>query len=159
MWKASIRLLAFIFISTTSLTEFQRNVVTPNIPKFSYALLSLMEKQPDEELKVLCLDVLATVVPLYPTLHRQLTSSLSTTSLNLLNGTANATSEAIVSSASRLHARLHTTGGKVGGAALWRKNVEETTAFCHTALAGLRTTYASEGANVSLPMRSNLLLT
>ncbi|EJD01578.1 uncharacterized protein FOMMEDRAFT_142163 [Fomitiporia mediterranea MF3/22] len=142
VWKASIRLLAFIFTSTTNLAEFQRQVVIPNVLKLSSALISLAEKQRNEELKVLCLNVLAVVVPLYPTLHRQLASTLSTMSLNFLNGSPSSTPGALVLSAARLHACLHVTGGKVGGVTLWRKSVDETVAFCSSALEILRSTYS-----------------
>lgn len=145
VWKAAIRLLAFIFTSTTNLAEFQRHVVTPNIPKFSSALMSLAEKQADEELKLLCLEVLAVIVPVCPSLHRQLSAPLSTLSLSFLNGSPSTTPAAIASSASKLHASLHTTGGKVGGAALWRKSVNETVGFCSAAVTALRTTFVTEG--------------
>ena len=145
VWKASIRLIAFVFTSTTNLAEFQRHVVTPNVPKFSAALLSLVGKQPEEELKVLCLDTLAIMISSYPSSHRQMSSNISSVTLNFLNGTHTLTPAAIVSSASRLHAGLHVTAGKVGAAALWRKSLDETVAFCSSSLVGLRLTYASEG--------------
>lgn len=107
--------------------------------------MSLAEKQADEELKLLCLEVLAVIVPAYPSLHRQLSSPLSALSLSFLNGTPATTPTAIASSASKLHACLHTTGGKVGGAALWRKSVEETLVFCSTAVTALRTSFVAEG--------------
>lgn len=50
--KASIRLLALIFSSATDVPEFQRQLATPNVPKFSTALISLVDKQYDRELKV-----------------------------------------------------------------------------------------------------------
>ncbi|KAL5527690.1 hypothetical protein ACEPAG_6491 [Sanghuangporus baumii] len=156
IWNVSIRLIAFIFTSTVNLAEFQRHVVTPNIPKFSTALLSLSEKQSEEELKVLCLDTLATMIPLYPSLHRQMASNLSTVSLNFLNGRHTFTPAVIVSSASRLHACLHITGGKVGATTLWRKSVDETIVFCSAALAALRSTYATE--NQPVPRQTDPLV-
>ena len=50
--KASIRLLRFIFAEASNFPEFQRQVATPNVPKFSQALVSLAEKNDDEELQV-----------------------------------------------------------------------------------------------------------
>ncbi|KAH8118617.1 rRNA processing/ribosome biogenesis-domain-containing protein [Phellopilus nigrolimitatus] len=144
VWKSSIRLIAYIFSTTTGLVEFQRQVVAPNVPKFSSALMSLAERQTDEELKILCLEVLSIIVSLYPTLHRPLASALSTFSLNFLNGSPTSTPFAIIESASKLHACLQATGGKVGGAALWRKSADETIAFCSAAVNALRTTYAAE---------------
>lgn len=51
-YKAAIRLIYFMFTTTTELSEFQRQVVTPNVPKFSNALISLTEKFADLGLKV-----------------------------------------------------------------------------------------------------------
>ncbi|KAI5119513.1 hypothetical protein M0805_002449 [Coniferiporia weirii] len=156
VWKAAVRLLAYTFTATADLAEFQRHVVTPNVPKLSSALVSLTEKQPDEELKVLCLDTLSVIVPLYPSLHRSLATALSTLSLNLLNGSSTPISSAVVKSASKLHACLHTTGGKVGGASLWRKSVDDTILFCSAAVNALRTTYVAEG-RPSLPQADPLV--
>lgn len=50
--KAAIRLLRFIFSAATEIPEFQRQVATPNVPKFSQALLQLVEKDVDRELTV-----------------------------------------------------------------------------------------------------------
>lgn len=50
--KACIRLLRLIFTTATGIPEFQRQVSTPNVPKFSAALISLAEKHEDIELKV-----------------------------------------------------------------------------------------------------------
>lgn len=52
VWRAATKLLCFVFTSTTDLSEFQRQTATPNVPKFSSALISLVEKQSDDELKV-----------------------------------------------------------------------------------------------------------
>ncbi|THH12214.1 hypothetical protein EW145_g134 [Phellinidium pouzarii] len=143
--KAGIRLLSYIFTTTVNLAEFQRHVVTPNVPKLSSALISLIEKQAEGELKVLCLETLSIIVPSYPTLHRSLIAALSTLSLSFLNGSPTApTPSSIVESASKLHACLHTIGGKVGGAALWRKGVDDAIAFCSTAVNALRTTYIAD---------------
>lgn len=50
--KAAIRLLRTIFSSGLAIPEFQRQVATPNVPKFTAALLILVDKNADEELKV-----------------------------------------------------------------------------------------------------------
>lgn len=50
--KASVRLIRCIFTGATDVPEFQRQLATPNVPKFSLALISLCEKYPDSELKV-----------------------------------------------------------------------------------------------------------
>lgn len=50
--KAVIRLLRFVFAEAVNFPEFQRHVATPNVPKFSLALIQLSEKNEDEELQV-----------------------------------------------------------------------------------------------------------
>lgn len=50
--KMSIRLLRHIFSSATDVAEFQRQLSAPNVPKFSLALITVAEKQDNEELKV-----------------------------------------------------------------------------------------------------------
>lgn len=54
--KSSIRLVRYIFSNAGDVPEFQRQVVTPNVTKFSQALLSLVEKVEDEDLKVILLN-------------------------------------------------------------------------------------------------------
>lgn len=50
--KAAVRLLRTIFTNAVKIPEFQRQVSTPNVPKFSAALIVLVEKHQDEEMKV-----------------------------------------------------------------------------------------------------------
>jgi hypothetical protein len=50
--KAAIRLLSQIFTMAKDLPEFQRQVATPNVPKFSLVLVGLVQNQTDQELKV-----------------------------------------------------------------------------------------------------------
>jgi hypothetical protein len=51
VWKASIDLLVFVFMATSHLSEFRRQVSTPTVPKLSIALLELSGNG-DETLKV-----------------------------------------------------------------------------------------------------------
>ncbi|EGO02144.1 hypothetical protein SERLA73DRAFT_120785 [Serpula lacrymans var. lacrymans S7.3] len=148
--KASIRFLHHVFSATTDVPEFQRQVVTPNIPKFSLALISLAEKQHDLELKTLVLDTIASLVPLHPTSHRGVTSALNAMCLRLLNGSApQPTDRMLLDAASNLYAVLHLTGGKVGAANVWRKSIDETLTFSWNALAVLRTTFPGQNFPVS----------
>lgn len=166
--KASIRLLLIIFSAGTGIPEFQRQVATPNVPKFTAALLGLFDKHNDEKLKVrdssikihvvylrilrqvLILATLARLVPLYPTLHRASHTALSALSLRFLNGSVpNPTSNALLEAASHLYAVLHFTGGKVGAANLWRKSVDQTLAFGWSAFFALRTTFPGAGGSLS----------
>lgn len=50
--KAAIRLLCHIFSAATDIPEFQRQLATPNVPKFSIAVLTLADKHHDRELQV-----------------------------------------------------------------------------------------------------------
>jgi len=50
--KASIRLLRQIFSAAKDVPEFQRQVATPNVLKFTLALIGLVENHIDVELKV-----------------------------------------------------------------------------------------------------------
>ena len=50
--KAAIRLTYTIFSAATDVSEFQRKISTPNVPKFATAIIPLVEKYTDVELKV-----------------------------------------------------------------------------------------------------------
>ncbi|EPQ59104.1 hypothetical protein GLOTRDRAFT_103172 [Gloeophyllum trabeum ATCC 11539] len=142
--KAAIRLLRYIFSGATDTPEFQRQLVTPNIPKYSQAIIALAEKQDDAVLKILALNTLTMLVPLYPTLHKALHGSLSSLTLRFLNGTApTPLSSDLVKAASRLYAVLHYTGGKVGAAGQWRKSLDDTLAFTWSALNRLLSTFSN----------------
>jgi len=144
--KSVIRLVRLICIAGLGTPEFQRQVVTPNVPKFTAAIVGLAEKHHDEELKVLILMTLARLVPLYPNLHRPSHAALSALPLQFLNGNApNPTSKTLLEAASRLYATLHFTGGKVGAANLWRKALDETLGFVWSAFSALRSTFFTEG--------------
>ena len=165
--KASIRLLRHIFISATEVPEFQRRIATPNMPKFSAALISLMDKQHDRVLKVgycvwrdhhshriylkaLCLNTLTHLIPIYPTLHRAHHTAIHALTLKLLNGsTPLPTDTLLLQCASGLYSVLHHTGGKLGAANLWRKSLDDTLAFSRTAFECLRTTSPIPGQGKS----------
>lgn len=144
--KSAIRLVRLILVAGLGAPEFQRQVVTPNVPKFTTAIIGLAEKYHDEELKLLVLTTLTRLVPLYPTLHRPSHAALSALSLRFLDGSApNPTSKTLLEAASRLYAALHFTGGKVGAANLWRKALDETLGFVWSSFSALRSTFATEG--------------
>ncbi|KAF9646174.1 hypothetical protein BDM02DRAFT_3100296, partial [Thelephora ganbajun] len=137
--KACIRLIRFIFSSNAGHAEFQRQVILPNIVKFSQALIEISGKYESEKLKVLCLETLAQLVLLFPSSHKQLHASLSTLTLEYLNGSSPAPSpKKLMTAASKLYAVLPCTGGKVGASNLWRKSVDETLDFTQGALSWLK---------------------
>ncbi|KAH0587795.1 hypothetical protein J132_06140 [Termitomyces sp. J132] len=149
--KASIRLLRIIFSAGVGTPEYQRQVATPNISKFTAAIIAIAEKNRDKELRALILTTLARLVPLYPTLYRPSYTALSTLVLRFLNGSApNPTSDSLLRSASRLYTVLHFTGGKIGAANLWRKSLDETLVFGWNAFLALRTTFPSDAVNVPI---------
>ncbi|KAI0065940.1 hypothetical protein BV25DRAFT_1613288 [Artomyces pyxidatus] len=140
--KAAIRLLLHIFSAANDIPEFQRQLATPNVPKFSLALVALAEKPESNDLKLLALETLAELIPLYPTLHKSLYGSLTTLCLRHLSGSApKPTTVTLLSATSRLYAVLPVTGGKVGAANLWRKGIDETLTFAWAAFVALRTTF------------------
>ncbi|KZT29266.1 hypothetical protein NEOLEDRAFT_1127941 [Neolentinus lepideus HHB14362 ss-1] len=144
--KAAIRLLRYIFSGATDTPEFQRQLVTPNVPKYSQAVIALAEKHDDPDLKLLALNTLTMIVPLHPTLHKVLHASLSTLALHHLNGSApTPISSDLVKASSRLYAVLHFTGGKVGAVGQWRKSLDNTLAFTWEAFHALRSTFPSGG--------------
>ncbi|KAJ6598852.1 rRNA processing/ribosome biogenesis-domain-containing protein [Mycena vulgaris] len=150
--SASVRLLRVLFTAATDVPEFQRQVATPNVAKFTAALIQLGEKHADVEFKTSILSTLALIIPLYPTLHKASHSALSTLCLGLLNGSPfKPPNAALRSAASRLYAILHFTGGKVGAANLWRKAVDETLAFGWTSFLSLRSTFLVDGRVPQLP--------
>ncbi|CCM05557.1 uncharacterized protein FIBRA_07784 [Fibroporia radiculosa] len=153
--KASVRLLRRIFSTTVNIAEFQRQLCLPNVPKFSSALIELVQKKPEEDLKLLALAALTHLIPLYPTLHRSLHSSLSSLALKFLNGSSpRPTPESLAKGAARLYATLHVTGGKVGAGNIWRTSLDETLSFAWTALYNLRTTYDTRNQNGAPPYPS-----
>lgn len=107
------------------------------------------------------METLMHLVPLYPTLHRVLLSSLSNLALRHLNGCSpKPTAPRLLRAASGLYSILHYTGGKVGAANQWRKSMDDTLAFAWGALQGLRTTFPDIGSfrNVhSIVLHSEIL--
>ncbi|KAF8514880.1 rRNA processing/ribosome biogenesis-domain-containing protein [Hysterangium stoloniferum] len=149
-YKACIRLIEHIFTEAISMPQFQRQLVTPNVPKFSAALLDLAEKSEDAEIRHIGMVSLARLIPLYPTLHRQLYTNMFSFSLRLLSGSSvTPTPNAVITDACALHTVLHFTGGKVGAAPLWRKSLDTAIAQAWSAFGTLRSTF-------SLPPRTNL---
>ncbi|KIY67371.1 hypothetical protein CYLTODRAFT_444097 [Cylindrobasidium torrendii FP15055 ss-10] len=139
--SASLNLCRIIFSNATDVPEFQRQVCTPNVPKFTAAIMALLNHGGcDLEFQLLLLRTLTKIISLYPTLHRANQAALSTIALKLLDGRApSPTHPAILKAASRLYATLPMTGGKVGATNLWKKSVEDTLAFGTNAVGFLRT--------------------
>ena len=88
------------------------------------------------------LSIISKLLYLYPNLHRASYSALSSLALNDLDGSApNPTVASLLDAASQLYAALHFTGGKINGANLWRKSIEDTILFGWNAFYALRTTF------------------
>ncbi|KAF9076870.1 rRNA processing/ribosome biogenesis-domain-containing protein [Rhodocollybia butyracea] len=144
--KASIYLCRLIFSNATDIPEFQRQISTPNVPKFTTALVHSLEKDVDLELKKVALKTLTRLVPLYPNIHRASHPALSTiVSRIFVHGSAG---QELVRLASELGSVLHFTGGKVGAANLWRKSLDESMVSAWTAFVGVRTTVPDENGRL-----------
>ncbi|TFY69413.1 hypothetical protein EVJ58_g426 [Rhodofomes roseus] len=136
--------------------EFQRQICLPNVPKFSAALIPLADKHTDADIKLLALNTLTHLVPLFPTLHRSLHLSLSSAALNYLNGsTPRPTPAPLTTAASQLYSILHVTGGKVGAANVWRKSLDDTLGFAWNALACMRKTFQPAAHGQTAPPLSS----
>ncbi|KAF8969481.1 rRNA processing/ribosome biogenesis-domain-containing protein [Flammula alnicola] len=154
--KAAIRLLRVVFSTATDIPEFQRQVSLPHVVKFTSALIQLADNRPDLDLKVICMETLTRLIPLYPTTHRASSAALSAFALRYLNGSVTGlTNQKLTQAASQLYAVLPLTGGKVGAVNLWRKSLEETLAFGWEAFYSLRTTFPIEAQNIHRPIPGN----
>ncbi|KAF8917822.1 rRNA processing/ribosome biogenesis-domain-containing protein [Mucidula mucida] len=144
---ASINLCRIIFCSASDIPEFQRQVCTPNVPKFTSAMLALFERDEcSHELKILLLRTLTKTVSLYSNIHRSSHALLSTLCLKFLNGHAPTPTHAdVLQAASRLYATLPVTGGKVGATNLWKKCLDDTLAFGWDALSLLQSVITPSG--------------
>jgi hypothetical protein len=153
--------------------EFQRQLATPNVSKFTQSLVQLIKIESGEEQNVSCisflvaqllntdhqvlyLNILTRLVPLYPTLHRALNASLTALCMRLLEESASGKSYgSIAEAAANLYAVLPCTGGKAGAVLLWRSALEENMTFTMNAIGNLRTTIAKgqSGAEAGLSSR------
>ncbi|KAK7060454.1 hypothetical protein VNI00_001219 [Paramarasmius palmivorus] len=150
--KAALHLCRVIFSSATDTPEFQRQVSTPNVPKFTTALIHCLENSQELELKVLALKTLTRLIPLYPNVHRANYASLSSITLHLLSEQPDHVTTQLMKPASELYSVLHLTGGKVGAATLWRKALDERTAAAWAALSALRTTFPDSPKTYQAPV-------
>ncbi|KAI9507018.1 rRNA processing/ribosome biogenesis-domain-containing protein [Russula earlei] len=147
--KAATRLLTHIFSVAIDNPEFQRQIASPNVPKFSLALIAIVEDHPSRELKLLALDALYVLVPLYPTLFKPLHGRLCALCFRQFDCPAGRPTDVPFAQAtSRLYSVLPVTGGKVGAASLWRKSVDEILSIGWRSLSAVR---SSVPANVTPP--------
>lgn len=155
--------------------EFQRQISTPNVPKFTNFLATIAASSSDIQLRVsiylmtpecyahytqsYCLKTLSQIIPVYPNAHKASFSPLTSLSLGFLNGSHPCPTDArILQSASKVYSVLHLTGGKVGAAAVWRKSMDETLAFGWNTYFALRTTFPTPGENRSQPLKTSTLI-
>ncbi|KAH8999168.1 hypothetical protein EDB92DRAFT_1932569 [Lactarius akahatsu] len=164
--KAATRLLIYIFSVAIDTPEFQRQIASPNVPKFSLALTIVAENHPSRELRLLAIDSLSALVPLYATLHKTLHGRLSALCLRQIGVSAGyPTDSSLTRAASCLYSVLPATGGKVGSTTLWRKSVDEVMVLSWASLHALRTTFRplrqhqslQEDPMVSIPLNVDRL--
>ncbi|KAF9006544.1 rRNA processing/ribosome biogenesis-domain-containing protein [Cyathus striatus] len=154
--KAAIRLARIIFTSLTDMSEFQRQVSNPNVPKFIASLIQTAQNTPELEVKLECIWTLHRLVPVYPAAHRASHSALSKLALIHLNGNTSGTSQrSLVEACSALYCVLHFTGGKVGASGLWRNSFDETLNFGWSSFLALRTTFPSSDFHNSREQNSH----
>lgn len=104
------------------------------------------------------LTTLARLVAVFPTLLRPLHTQLSALSLRFLQGRYPTPQSAVLAAAaSELHSVLHLTGGKVGGANLWKKNVDEALLAANAHLSELRSTYTNSKLRIERNMCAEAL--
>ncbi|KAL0573964.1 hypothetical protein V5O48_007979 [Marasmius crinis-equi] len=140
--KAALNLCRVIFTTAHDSPEFQRQVSTPNVPKFTAALIQCVESTTVElDIKVLALRTITRLVPIYPNIHRANHASLSTLTLRILSANTTHSSRTLRDPAAELYSVLHLTGGKVGAATLWRKSLDERLADAWNAFGALRTSF------------------
>ncbi|KAI0284276.1 rRNA processing/ribosome biogenesis-domain-containing protein [Russula aff. rugulosa BPL654] len=152
--KTATRLLTHIFSVARDTPEFQRQIASPNVPKFSLALIAIAEDHPSRELMLLAIDALSVLLPLYPTLYKALHGRLTAFCLRQINCSAGQPMDGpVVQATSRLYAVLSVTGGKVGAASLWRKSVDEILSIGWASLHALRTTFPND-ANMAPPRQA-----
>ncbi|KAI0307217.1 hypothetical protein B0F90DRAFT_1814005 [Multifurca ochricompacta] len=126
--------------------EFQRQIASPNVPKFGLALILAAEDPPSRDFKLLAIDTLSTMVPLYPAHFKALHGRLSALCLRQINGLARRTMDGSLTQAiSRLYSILPVTGGKVGTPGLWRKSVDEVLAIGWASLHAVKSTIHHDG--------------
>ncbi|KAF9012654.1 rRNA processing/ribosome biogenesis-domain-containing protein [Cyathus striatus] len=154
--KAAIRLARIIFTSLTDMSEFQRQVSNPNVPKFIASLIQTAQNTPELEVKLECIWTLHRLVPVYPAAHRASHSALSKLALIHLSGDTSGTSQrSLVEACSALYCVLHFTGGKVGASGLWRNSFDETLDFGWNSFLALRTTFPSSDFHNSREQNSH----
>ncbi|PVG03562.1 hypothetical protein CPB86DRAFT_748859 [Serendipita vermifera] len=120
VWRASVDLLVYIFTKNIHLPEFRRQISTPTVPKFSAALLELVQRD-DTSLRTLCLSSLSVLVTKFPTLHRTFSNQIQASIMPLLSGSFPVIQPAsITDAAAHLLASMHHIDGKVGAPITWR---------------------------------------
>ncbi|KDQ29473.1 hypothetical protein PLEOSDRAFT_1076209 [Pleurotus ostreatus PC15] len=140
--KAAIRLGVLILMACADIPEFQRQISTPNVAKFTSSLIILAEKSASLELKRLCFDTLTNLTLRYPNLNRPSHAAMSTLTLKFLSGSFPVpVDQELMTASSRLFSVLHHTGGKVASATLWRSAIDSTLSFSWSSFSALRTTF------------------
>ncbi|KAG9019683.1 hypothetical protein FRB90_011492 [Tulasnella sp. 427] len=143
IYTLSIRLLLHIFSSATHMTEFQRQVSMPNVPRFASALVSLAEKDVSMSLKITIFETLRALLGVYPSVLRSVQAPIYKLALRHVSGSfPTPTAPQLVSSVSILLAGLHLSSGKIAASAAWKKTMEAALTTAHVSLEALRTSYS-----------------
>ncbi|KZS97888.1 hypothetical protein SISNIDRAFT_481768 [Sistotremastrum niveocremeum HHB9708] len=138
--KAAIRLLGYVFQRTTDFPEFQRQTVIPNLPKYSLALIGIVQKSSSLDLKTTACSALKRIVVTFPSQHRALLSQINATSDLCLS--QEASPDLLVDKSIDLVSSLHLVAGKVGAGAAWRSRVDRVLQEASDCLLSIRSTYS-----------------
>ncbi|KAF8338919.1 uncharacterized protein EI90DRAFT_2429854 [Cantharellus anzutake] len=154
----AMRLLHLIFTSALDMPEFHRQVVTPNLQKFSIALLQLAENlNTPNRVMVFAFRILTHMVSSFPAAHVSLTPRLTKLALfrlSRIDGQLHNSESLLASSSAILLSALHIPGGKARSVLLWRKTLEDTLNSIIVCVEKLRTAFKVE-AKIEAPLPSS----
>ncbi|KAG8896569.1 hypothetical protein FRB99_008832 [Tulasnella sp. 403] len=142
IYKAAIHLLFSIFSTATHMTEFQRQVSTPNVAKFASSIVALVEKNQDRSLKIVVLDTLTALMSSYSSTMRPLVVPVHRFALRQLAGSfPNPTDDDVRKAAAKTLVSLHLAAGKTGSSAAWKKIADDAIGAATHCVQTLRSTF------------------
>ncbi|KAG0166848.1 hypothetical protein DFQ28_001083 [Apophysomyces sp. BC1034] len=146
--EEAIRTLSFLFASTIDKPELQREVTTPNLPRFNQALVSLSQNR---ELLPITLAALTVNVDKFPSVSRHVADHCLKICLNCLDGEMDI-EPSLVETVGHCLASLHQTGGKTNLATQWKDTLLRLVGSVHQSLGRLFETVDEElDIEASLP--------
>ncbi|KAI8369294.1 rRNA processing/ribosome biogenesis-domain-containing protein [Radiomyces spectabilis] len=136
----TIRTLSWLFTQTVDKPELQREVTTPNLPRFNQALLTLAG---NAELLPTVLDALIQNIKHFPSVSRHITDPCLKLCLSCLEGTVDLES-ATLEKVGQCLASLYRTSGKTNMAEQWKDTLMRLIGSIHLSLERLFDTVDEE---------------